>query len=282
MRSRSSHELLFSSTVLLLLGPRRSNRSHYVIHVRSSLLLIRNLFRFMFTHQLTLDKCKSLLVQAVCNILMKCKHDKYRIVDLSNRFTEMKAQTNVPNSVGMADPEETAATEGGVDAAAPSHGQAELEWSPDEFHERLSVRCFDNIDDVEKYFAESFSYLSGNYGVLLFMYTVLLTKVAFLRVFCDFSTLEHCFHPQKMENIIAELLDTSEPLIHNTYGYGSQGLINVMLTGQAVPHVWDHDKDVGGLSESNHVSLPFRVRLISSALQSSEACRSSRTSASSR
>lgn len=50
---------------------------------------------------------------------------------------------------------------------------------------------------------------------------------------------------------MAELLDTSEPLIHNTYGYGSQGLINVMLTGQAVPHVWDHDKDVGGLSESN-------------------------------
>lgn len=52
-------------------------------------------------------------------------------------------------------------------------------------------------------------------------------------------------------NVIAELLDTSEPLIHNTYGYGSQGLINLMLTGQAVPHVWDHDKDVGGLSKYN-------------------------------
>lgn len=55
------------------------------------------------------------------------------------------------------------------------------------------------------------------------------------------------FSSQKLVNIIAELLDTSEPLIHNTYGYGSQGLINLMLTGQAVPHVWDHDKDVGGL-----------------------------------
>lgn len=54
---------------------------------------------------------------------------------------------------------------------------------------------------------------------------------------------------QKLANAIAELLDTSEPLIHNTYGYGSQGLINLMLTGQAVPHVWDHDKDVGGLSK---------------------------------
>lgn len=51
-----------------------------------------------------------------------------------------------------------------------------------------------------------------------------------------------------MQNIIAELLDSSEPLIHDTYGCGSQGLINLMITGQAVPHVWDHDKDVGGLS----------------------------------
>lgn len=57
------------------------------------------------------------------------------------------------------------------------------------------------------------------------------------------------FTVQTVENIISELLDTSEPLIHNTYGYASQGLINLMLTGQAVAHVWDHDKDVGGLSE---------------------------------
>lgn len=58
---------------------------------------------------------------------------------------------------------------------------------------------------------------------------------------------------QKVQNIIAELLDSSEPLIHDTYGCGSQGLINLMITGQAVPHVWDHDKDVGGLSESNPI-----------------------------
>lgn len=89
------------------------------------------------------------------------------------------------------------------------------------------------------------------------MYTVLLTKV------CSISHLElfrycDCFiylfillfnEFQKVQNIIAELLDSSEPLIHDTYGCGSQGLINLMLTGQAVPHVWDHDKDVGGLSE---------------------------------
>lgn len=56
----------------------------------------------------------------------------------------------------------------------------------------------------------------------------------------------NCF--QSIKNIISELLDTSEPLIHSEYGYASQGLINLMLTGRAVAHVWDHDKDVGGLS----------------------------------
>lgn len=35
----------------------------------------------------------------------------------------------------------------------------------------------------------------------------------------------------------------------DTYGCGSQGLINLMLTGQAVQYVFDHDTDIGGLSK---------------------------------
>ncbi|XP_008194678.1 ubiquitin carboxyl-terminal hydrolase MINDY-3 homolog isoform X2 [Tribolium castaneum] len=41
--------------------------------------------------------------------------------------------------------------------------------------------------------------------------------------------------------------DTSEPLIDDTYGYGSQSLINLMITGRATTYVWDHEQDVGGL-----------------------------------
>lgn len=51
--------------------------------------------------------------------------------------------------------------------------------------------------------------------------------------------------------MVSEVSDTSEPLIHGTYGYGSQALINLMLTGHAVPYVWDNEQDVGGLSESD-------------------------------
>jgi hypothetical protein len=38
-------------------------------------------------------------------------------------------------------------------------------------------------------------------------------------------------------------------LIDPTYGNGSQSLINLMLTGRGVNHVWDNEQDVGGLSE---------------------------------
>ena len=51
----------------------------------------------------------------------------------------------------------------------------------------------------------------------------------------------------------AEILDSSECLIESTYGYGSQSLINLMLTGRAVGHVWDHEQDVGGLSETKNL-----------------------------
>jgi len=52
-----------------------------------------------------------------------------------------------------------------------------------------------------------------------------------------------------VEQIRSEMNDPTEPLIDGTYGYGSQSLINLMLTGRAVGHVWDHDQDVGGLSK---------------------------------
>lgn len=64
-----------------------------------------------------------------------------------------------------------------------------------------------------------------------------------------FRQLFITFYLQNIKNAVAELLDTSEPLIHDTFGSGSQALINLMLTGEAVPHVFDGDQDVGGLSK---------------------------------
>lgn len=39
---------------------------------------------------MTTDKCKTLLIQAICNIFMKCKDNKYRLVSLLGASTEAK------------------------------------------------------------------------------------------------------------------------------------------------------------------------------------------------
>lgn len=62
-----------------------------------------------------------------------------------------------------------------ISQAASSQGVTE--WVPDEFHERLSIHACDNIEEVERFYSENYHVLAGNYGVLKFMYTVLLTKV---------------------------------------------------------------------------------------------------------
>lgn len=48
----------------------------------STLLVRLNLFSFVFIFQLTAEQCKLLLIQAICDILKKCKDDKFRIVIL--------------------------------------------------------------------------------------------------------------------------------------------------------------------------------------------------------
>lgn len=101
------------------------------------------------------------------------------------------------------------------------------ELSPEEFHNRLHTLHFDDYESLARYYMDNYDQLAHTYGVLLFMYSVFLTKGS--------------------EQVAAEVSDTSEPLIHSTYGYGAQSLINLMLTGRAVAHVWDNEQDVGGL-----------------------------------
>lgn len=87
----------------------------------------------------------------------------------------------------------------------------------------------ESLDEVERYLTERIGTLKEPFGVLLLLYTVVCTK--------------------GISGMRAEMSDPTEPIIDSTYGYGSQSLINLMLTGRAVGHVWDHDQDVGGLSE---------------------------------
>lgn len=55
------------------------------------------------------------------------------------------------------------------------------------------------------------------------------------------------------------MTDPGEPFIDGEYGYGSQCLINLMITGRAVAHVWNHDQDVGGLSKFIYIYIYVRT-----------------------
>ncbi|KAJ9600934.1 hypothetical protein L9F63_000881 [Diploptera punctata] len=95
------------------------------------------------------------------------------------------------------------------------------------FHAQLRLLSLERVQDVEAFYFERIETLRETFGVLLLLYSVISTK--------------------GVEQIRSEMNDPAEPLIDGTYGYGSQSLINLMLTGRAVGHVWDHDQDVGGL-----------------------------------
>ncbi|TRZ03120.1 hypothetical protein DNTS_029901 [Danionella cerebrum] len=67
----------------------------------------------------------------------------------------------------------------------------------------------------------------NKFGVLLFLYSVILTK--------------------GIENIKNEIEDATEPLIDPVYGHGSQSLINLLMTGHGVSNVWDGDRECSGM-----------------------------------
>lgn len=194
------------------------------------------------------------MIEALCNILKNCRAPRYKIVTLQRRSTKerrLTPPTDVDAVEAAVDAEEEvstgAGTGTGIEAAAAAvatavggAGETEsdaaailgnrlglLELTPDQFHERLHTLHFKHIGDVARYYMENYQQLSKTYGVLLFMYSVFLTKGT--------------------EKVTSDISDTSEPLIHSTYGYGAQSLINLMLTGRAVAHVWDNEQDVGGL-----------------------------------
>lgn len=52
-----------------------------------------------------------------------------------------------------------------------------VEVDPARFHENLKVHCFQCLDDVNKYYSENTSKLKAQYGILLFLYTVIASKV---------------------------------------------------------------------------------------------------------
>lgn len=127
---------------------------------------------------MTAEQCKSLLIQAICSILMKCKNDKYRIAILPQEDIMPSITIEVPDKI------EIEAQQSEVNQVPGETSKMDVEadiettiWVPDEFHERLSLQTMDNVEDVKQFYTNNYHILTGQNGVLKFMYSVLLTKV---------------------------------------------------------------------------------------------------------
>ncbi|XP_065918521.1 ubiquitin carboxyl-terminal hydrolase MINDY-3-like [Dysidea avara] len=102
---------------------------------------------------------------------------------------------------------------------------------PQDIHDKLHsnikiIQCGDHSSIMEV-LKNNFSDYQGSFGVILFLYSVVLTK--------------------GVANLLEEMQDTTEPLIDEKYGHGSQSLVNLLLTGRAVINVFDMDQEVTGL-----------------------------------
>ncbi|CAG11956.1 unnamed protein product [Tetraodon nigroviridis] len=95
------------------------------------------------------------------------------------------------------------------------------------FHSVLHKRTVMSASDLKEEVLSLYHAWRGCCGVLLFLYSVILTK--------------------GIENIRNEIQDTMEPLIDPVHGHGSQSLVNLLVTGHAVSNVWDGDRECSGM-----------------------------------
>uniref|UniRef100_A0A673BGS5 Ubiquitin carboxyl-terminal hydrolase MINDY n=1 Tax=Sphaeramia orbicularis TaxID=375764 RepID=A0A673BGS5_9TELE len=95
------------------------------------------------------------------------------------------------------------------------------------FHSVLHKRTVMSVSDLREEVLSFYHTWRGCCGVLLFLYSVILTK--------------------GIENIRNEIQDTMEPLIDPVHGHGSQSLVNLLVTGHAVSNVWDGDRECSGM-----------------------------------
>lgn len=97
----------------------------------------------------------------------------------------------------------------------------------EQFHSVLHKRTVMSVADLGEEVLSLYHTWRGCCGVLLFLYSVILTK--------------------GIENIRNEIQDTMEPLIDPVHGHGSQSLVNLLITGHAVSNVWDGDRECSGM-----------------------------------
>lgn len=162
-----------------------------------------------FRDRINLEVQNRILIEALIEILQQCCVENFYIVHLNRPEDGGSSSLNYEKKLA-------------IDGAELYDNIR----NPVVFHRLLNIRMFTNRDDLLSYFRENIDCIKSQYGVLLFLYSVIATR--------------------GLERVKSEI-DTLDPLIDEIYGYGSQSLINLMITGRATTYVWDNEQDVGGL-----------------------------------
>uniref|UniRef100_A0A673XP95 Ubiquitin carboxyl-terminal hydrolase MINDY n=1 Tax=Salmo trutta TaxID=8032 RepID=A0A673XP95_SALTR len=108
----------------------------------------------------------------------------------------------------------------------PLTGGPETSQTPQD-QQPSEKRIVKSLSELREEVVSLYETWKGRCGVLLFLYSVILTK--------------------GIVNIRNEIEDTTEPLVDPVYGHGSQSLVNLLVTGHAVSNVWDGDRECSGM-----------------------------------
>ncbi|ELK35933.1 Protein FAM188A [Myotis davidii] len=165
------------------------------------------------------EELKELLCHTLCDILESACCDNSGSYCLVSWLRGKTAEENASISGSPA--------ESSCQVEHSSSALAVEELGFERFHALIQKRSFGSLSELKDAVLDQYSMWGSKFGVLLFLYSVLLTK--------------------GIENIKNEIEDSTEPLIDPVYGHGSQSLINLLLTGHAVSNVWDGDRECSGM-----------------------------------
>ncbi|XP_028014688.1 ubiquitin carboxyl-terminal hydrolase MINDY-3 isoform X2 [Myotis myotis] len=165
------------------------------------------------------EERKELLCHTLCDILESACCDNSGSYCLVSWLRGKTAEENASISGSPA--------ESSCQVEHSSSALAVEELGFERFHALIQKRSFGSLSELKDAVLDQYSMWGSKFGVLLFLYSVLLTK--------------------GIENIKNEIEDSTEPLIDPVYGHGSQSLINLLLTGHAVSNVWDGDRECSGM-----------------------------------
>ncbi|XP_051791878.1 ubiquitin carboxyl-terminal hydrolase MINDY-3 isoform X1 [Erpetoichthys calabaricus] len=166
------------------------------------------------------EERKAVLCLTLCEILETACFNKSESFCL---VTWSKGKTSEDNASISETPPESSQR---LEDEQPSALAAE-EFGFEQFHSNIQKQTVKTIGELKKVVQDLYETWRNKCGVLLFLYSVILTK--------------------GIENIKNEIEDSTEPLIDPVYGHGRQNLINLLLTGHAVSNVWDGDRECSGM-----------------------------------